>query len=53
MKQQVKKEFDTVTFFRAVKEKIAKATEGMTLAERRAFFKKLREGGDAKSCVST
>jgi hypothetical protein len=44
MKQQVKKEFDTVAFFRAVKEKIAKATEGMTLPERRAFFEKIREG---------
>jgi len=27
------KEFDTVKFFRAVKEKIAKETEGMTFAE--------------------
>jgi len=38
------KEFDTVAFFRAVKEKIAKATEGMTLQERRDFFQKIREG---------
>ncbi len=32
--EQVKeKEFDTVKFFRAVKEKIAKETKGMTFAE--------------------
>jgi hypothetical protein len=43
MKQQIKKEFDTVAFFRAVKEKIAKETEGMTLSERRAFFEKIRK----------
>ncbi|MDR2680461.1 MAG: hypothetical protein LBC47_06585 [Tannerella sp.] len=53
MKQQLEKEFDTVAFFRAVKERIAKATEGMTLVERRAFFEKIREGGDVKSYVST
>jgi cell fate (sporulation/competence/biofilm development) regulator YmcA (YheA/YmcA/DUF963 family) len=38
------KEFDTVAFFRAVKEKIAKATEGMSLQERRDLFQKIREG---------
>jgi hypothetical protein len=46
MKQEVKKEkeFDTVAFFRAVKEKMAKATEGMTLQEKREYWKQLREG---------
>ena len=38
------KEFDTVAFFRAVKEKIAKPTEGMSLQERRDLFQKIREG---------
>ena len=42
MSTEIKKEkdFDTVAFFRAVKEKIAKATEGMTLLQRREFFQK-------------
>ena len=46
MSTEVKKEkeFDTVAFFRAVKEKNAKATEGMTLLQRREFFQKIREG---------
>ena len=46
MSTTVKKEkaFDTVVFFRAVKEKIARATEGMTLQQRRDFFHKIREG---------
>ncbi|GHT23943.1 hypothetical protein FACS189430_08030 [Bacteroidia bacterium] len=46
MEKEVKKEkeFDTVTFFRAVKEKMAKATEGMTLQEEREYWKQLREG---------
>jgi hypothetical protein len=33
-----------VAFFRAVKEKIAKTTEGMTLQQRRDYFQKVREG---------
>jgi hypothetical protein len=43
---QVKKtkKFDTVTFFRTVKEKMAKATEGMTLEEERNYWKLMREG---------
>jgi hypothetical protein len=43
MKTKMKKEFDTVAFFRDVKEKIARATEGMNLQERREFFKQIRE----------
>jgi len=39
-----KREFDAVKFFRDIKEKIAKATEGMTLQQRRDFFHKIREG---------
>jgi hypothetical protein len=42
----VKKEktFDTVIFFRAVKEKMAKATKGMTLQQKRDYWKLMREG---------
>ncbi|GHT44207.1 hypothetical protein AGMMS49965_19450 [Bacteroidia bacterium] len=36
--------FHTVEFFRAVKEKMAKATEGMTLQEKREVWKQMREG---------
>ncbi len=32
------KEFDTVRFFREVKEKIAKETQGMTFAELKAYL---------------
>jgi len=38
------KKFDAVAFFRTVKEKMAKATEGMTLEEERKYWKLLREG---------
>ena len=38
------KEFDAVAFFRTVKEKMAKATEGMTLQEKRKYWKLMREG---------
>ena len=34
------KEFDTVQFFRAVREKIAKETKGMTFAELKAYLNK-------------
>jgi hypothetical protein len=34
------KEFDTVKFFRAVKEKIAKETEGMTFEEFKEYLSK-------------
>ncbi len=46
MKRVVKKvkEFDTVAFFRDVKEKMAKATEGMTLEEEKRYWKLMREG---------
>jgi len=38
------REFDAVKFFRNIKEKIAEATDGMTLQQRRDFFNKIREG---------
>jgi len=45
MKNDVKeKGFDTVAFFRAVKEKMAKATEGMTLMEKRSYWRLMSEG---------
>lgn len=34
------KEFDTVKFFRAVKEKIAKETQGMTFIEFKEYLNK-------------
>ncbi len=34
------KEFDTVKFFRKVKKKIAKETEGMTFAELKEYINK-------------
>ena len=43
VKFKTEKDFDTVMFFRKVKEKIAIATEGMTLQERRNWFQKIRE----------
>jgi len=36
--------FDAVAFFRAVKEKMAEATEGMTLQEERNYWRLMREG---------
>jgi hypothetical protein len=46
MDTQIKKQkdFDTVAFFRAIKEKMAKATENMTLEEERHYWKMLRDG---------
>ena len=36
----IEKEFDTVKFFREVKEKIAKETKGMSFAEFKEFLNK-------------
>ncbi|GHT53446.1 hypothetical protein AGMMS49982_16430 [Bacteroidia bacterium] len=44
MKTTAIKDFHTVEFFRAIKEKMAEATEGMSLQEERAFWKKMRDG---------
>lgn len=38
------KAFDSVTFFRAIKEKMAKMMEGMTLAQKKQFMQQIREG---------
>ncbi|MDR0865213.1 MAG: hypothetical protein LBO74_09840 [Candidatus Symbiothrix sp.] len=44
MKTKVEKKFDTVEFFRAIKMKLAKHMENMTLDEQREFMKQVREG---------
>ncbi len=38
------KTFDSVIFFRAIKEKMATMMEGMTLAQKKEFMKQIREG---------
>ena len=38
------KTFDSVAFFRAIKEKMTKMMEGMTLSEKKEFMKNIREG---------
>jgi hypothetical protein len=44
MKTEIVKTFDTVAFFRGIKEKLAAKMEGMTLAEKKAFMQQVREG---------
>jgi hypothetical protein len=44
MKTKEVKTFDSVAFFRAVKEKMAKMMEGMTLAQKKEFMRQIREG---------
>ncbi len=38
------KTFDSVSFFRAIKVKMAKMMEGMSLAEKKDFMQQIREG---------
>ncbi len=40
MSKETKKEFDTVAFFRKVKEKIAKETKDMSFAEFKEYLSK-------------
>jgi hypothetical protein len=44
MKTEIKKKFDTVGFFRNVKEQIAKELEGKSFKEQKAILKKLESG---------
>lgn len=44
MKTKEVKTFDSVTFFRAIKEKMSKMMEGMTLAQKKEFMRQIREG---------
>ena len=44
MKTKNKKQFDAVAYFRAIKEKLAKKMEGMTLQQQKDFMKQVRNG---------
>jgi hypothetical protein len=44
MKTKTEKTFDSVAFFRAIKEKLAVKMEGMTLPEKKVFMQQVREG---------
>jgi len=44
MKATTKKKFDTVKFFRSIKEKLAARMANMTFEERREFLKQVKEG---------
>ena len=44
MKNKEVKSFDSVAFFRSIKEKLAPKREGMTLAEKKEFMRNIREG---------
>ena len=44
MKTIIEKKFDTVKFFRNVKEKLAAKMEGVTLQQQKDFLKQVREG---------
>lgn len=44
MKNKDQKTFDSVSFFRAIKEKLAKKMEGMTLIQKREFMQQVRDG---------
>ena len=44
MKENKEKTFDTVKFFRKVKQILAERMEGMTLIERQKFLQDIKEG---------
>ena len=44
MKNKEVKTFDSVAFFRAIKEKLATKMEGMTLTQKKEFMRQIREG---------
>ena len=44
MKNKEEIRFDTVKFFREIKEKLAKKMEGMTLLQKKEFMRQVREG---------
>jgi hypothetical protein len=44
MKTNTVKSFDTVAFFRGIKEKLAEKMQGMTLEQQKEFMKMVREG---------
>jgi hypothetical protein len=44
MKTEKKRSFDSVAFFRAIKEKLAARMAGMTLEQQKEFLAKVRKG---------
>jgi hypothetical protein len=44
MKTKIEKKFDTVAFFKAIKEKLALKMAEMTLEEQKVFMQKVRDG---------
>ncbi len=44
MKIKEPKKFDSVTFFKEIKEKLAKNMEGMNLLQKKEFMQNVREG---------
>jgi len=44
MKAKQEKSFDTVAYFTAIKEKLAKKMAGMTLDQQKEFMHQVREG---------
>ena len=44
MKTLTKKKFDTIGFFRKIKEKMAAKMENMTLQEQKEFLRRIRQG---------
>lgn len=44
MKTKIEKPFDTVAFFREIKEKLAARMIGRTLTQQQEFMQKVREG---------
>ncbi len=44
MKTDKEKSFDTLIFFRSIKEKLATKMAGMTLEQQKDFMRKVREG---------
>jgi hypothetical protein len=44
MKTMIEKKFDTVRFFRSIKEKLAEQMANMTFEEQREFLRQVRNG---------
>ncbi len=44
MKTKAEKSFDTVAFFRDIKEKLASRMSGMNLQQQKKFMQQVREG---------
>ncbi|HEY2581558.1 MAG TPA: hypothetical protein VGI43_07115 [Mucilaginibacter sp.] len=44
MKTETTKKFDSVAFFREIKEKLSKKMDGMSLAQKKEFMQLVREG---------